>query len=163
MTLQDIKEVFGIDLTESDRRPHIVYLRGQYIDQEIKKGRRKLHICRDLKCNHASVFHYLVRKPKYKFVPEYQEVKKAFKNKDVKLFLEIDFKLTNKKYIRYDNFDKKPKIKKSNMPKVRWHYLRIIEALRKDNKNKLWDKPMKEFTKKDYKVLEKLENAKTNS
>ena len=46
------------------------------------------------------------------------------------------------------------------MPEVRWHYLRIIEALRKDNKNSLWDKPMKEFTINDYKVLEKFENGK---
>jgi len=51
-------------------------------------------------------------------------------------------------------------IKKEEMPEVRWHYLKIIEALRKDNRNKLWEKPMKEFTINDYKVLEELENGR---
>ena len=50
------------------------------------------------------------------------------------------------------------RIIKSHLPTIRWHYLRIIKTLRKDNKNQLWDKPMKEFTKNDYKILEDLEN-----
>lgn len=160
MNLKEIKDLFGVDLTEKNRKSHIVYLRGHYIDKEYKKGRSYLNICTELKCNHASGYHYLKAKTKYKKIKEYNEIKIAFDTKNVELFKDIDFRLQNKKYIQYDNFDKKPKVKKSNMPKVRWHYLRIIEALRKDNKNKLWDKPMKEFTKKDYKVLEKLENGK---
>ena len=160
MTLKEIKDLFKVDLTEKNRKSHIVYLRGHYIDKEYKKGRSYLNICTELKCNHASGYHYLKAKTKYKKIKEYNEIKIAFDTKNVELFKEIDFRLNNKKYIYYDNFEKKPKkIKKNEMPEVRWHYLRIIEALRKDNKNKLWDKPMKEFTNKDYKVLEKLENG----
>lgn len=161
MNLQEIKDLFGVDLTEKNRKSHIVYLRGHYIDKEYKKGRSYLNICTELKCNHASGYHYLKAKTKYIKIKEYNEIKIAFDTKNVDLFKEIDLRLQNKKYILYDNFDKKPKKRrKSEIPTVRWHYLRIIEALRKDNKNKLWDKPMKEFTKKDYKVLKDLENGK---
>ena len=159
MTLKEIKSLFGVDLTEKNRKSHIVYLRGHYIDKEYKKGRSYLNICTELKCNHASGYHYLKAKTKYKKIKEYNEIKIAFDTKNADLFKEIDFRLNNKKYIYYDNFEKKPKkIKKNEMPEVRWHYLRIIEALRNDNTNKLWDKEMKLFTNKDYKVLESLEN-----
>jgi len=161
MTLKEIKDLFLVDLTEKNRKSHIVYLRGHYIDKEYKKGRSYLNICTELKCNHASGYHYLKAKTKYKKIKEYNEIKIAFDTKNVELFKDIDFRLQNKKYIYYDNFEKKPKkIKKNEMPEVRWHYLRIIEALRNDNTNRLWDKEMKLFTKKDYKVLEDLENGK---
>ena len=159
MTLQEIKDLFKVDLTEKNRKSHIVYLRGHYIDKEYKKGRSYLSICSELKCNHASGYHYLKAKGKYKKIKEYQEIKIAFDNKDVELFKDIDFRLSHKKYIHHDNFDKPKRIRKIHLPTVRWHYLRIIKALRKDNRNKLWDKPMKEFDLKDYKILEKLENG----
>jgi hypothetical protein len=159
MTLQEIKDLFLVDLTEKNRKSHIVYLRGHYIDKEYKKGRSYLNICSELKCNHASGYHYLKAKGKYKKIKEYNEMKIAFDTKNVDLFNDIDLRLQNKKYIQYDNFDKPKRIRKVHLPTVRWHYLRIIKALRKDNRNKLWDKPMKEFTIKDYKVLEKLENG----
>lgn len=158
MTLQEIKSLFGVDLTEKNRKSHIVYLRGHYIDKEYKKGRSYLNICTELKCNHASGYHYLKAKTKYKKIKEYNEIKIAFDTKNVELFKEIDLRLQNKKYILYDNFDKTKRIIKSHLPTIRWNYLRIIETLRKDNKNQLWDKPMKEFTKNDYKILEDLEN-----
>jgi hypothetical protein len=41
-------------------------------------------------------------------------------------------------------------------PRQRWHYTYIIEALKKDNSNKLWDKPMPNFTFRDYEVLKNL-------
>jgi len=37
MTLQEIKKMFGVDLTIKNRKPHFVYLRGIYMDQEIDK------------------------------------------------------------------------------------------------------------------------------
>lgn len=158
MTLAEIKSIFLVDLTEKNRKSHIVYLRGHYIDNEYKKGRSYLNICTELKCNHASGYHYLKAKTKYKKIKEYNELKIAFDTKNVDLFNEIDLRLQNNKYIHYDNFDKPKRIIKSHLPTIRWHYLRIIEALRKDNKSKLWDKPMKEFTKNDYKFLKTLEN-----
>ena len=158
MNLQEIKDLFGVDLTEKNRKSHIVYLRGHYIDKEYKKGRSYLNICTELKCNHASGYHYIKAKTKYKKIKEYNEIKIAFETKNVDLFNEIDLRLQNKKYILYDNFDKTKRIIKSHLPTIRWHYLRIIKTLRKDNKNQLWDKPMKEFTKNDYKILEDLEN-----
>jgi hypothetical protein len=32
----------------------------------------------------------------------------------------------------------------------------VVETLKKDNRNKLWDKPMPNFTFRDYEVLKKL-------
>jgi hypothetical protein len=161
MTLKEIKDLFKVDLTIKNRKPHFVYLRGIYMDQEIENGRNNLNICKELKCNHASGFHYFQRKPMYQLIKEYNEVKIAFDNRDADLFKDIDFRLNSVKYIYYNLEPKKPKaIKENEIPEVRWHYLRIIEALRKDNRHSLWDKPMKEFTINDYKVLEDLENGK---
>lgn len=160
MTLEEIKNILGIDLTEKNRKPHLVYLRGHYIDAEYKKGRPYLKICKELKCNHATAFHYIQRKEMYKSIPEYNEMKIVFDTGNVELFKEVDYRLRNKKYIHYDNFDKKPKKVVEEVPVVRWHYSRIIEALRKDNNNKLWDKPMPDFDNNDYKILERLENGK---
>jgi len=161
MTLKEIKDLFKVDLTIKNRKPHFVYLRGIYMDQEIENGRNNLNICKELKCNHATGFHYFQRKEFYKNIKEYNEVKIAFDNKDADLFKDIDFRLNSVKYIYYNLEPKKPKaIKKEEMPKVRWHYIRIIEALRKDNRHSLWDKPMTEFTINDYKNLEDLENGK---
>ena len=160
MTLKEIKQIFGVDLIFKSRKAHLVYLRGHYMDQEIQNGRTYLDICRELKCNHATGWHYLQRKEAYKKIKEYNKLKKAFDNKNVELFKEVEESLLNKTYISLQGIGFKKILKKNEKPLVRWHYLRIIDALRKDNKNKLWDKPMKEFTIKDYKVLEKLENGK---
>ena len=160
MNLKEIKDLFGVDLTLKNRKPHYVYLRGIYMDQEKAKGRRTLKICQELQCNHATGFHYFKRKEMYKSIPEYNEMKIVFDTGNVELFKEVDYRLRNKKYIHYDNFDKKPKKVAEEVPVVRWHSSRIIEALRNDNNNKLWDKPMPDFDNNDYKILERLENGK---
>ena len=86
MTLDEIKNILGIDLTEKNRKPHLVYLRGHYIDAEYKKGKTYLNICKELKCNHATAFHYTQRKEKYKNIPEYNEMKIVFDTGNIEVF-----------------------------------------------------------------------------
>lgn len=165
MTLEEIKDKLGVDLTEKNRKAHIVYLRGHYIDAEYAKGRPYLKICKELKHNHATAFHYLQRKKYYKHIEEYNEMKIVFETGNVELFKEVEHRLQNKTYIHYDNFEKKNKkvneikinkLKVDYTPVKKWHYLKIIHTLRKDNKHDLWNKPMIDFTIKDYQELEKL-------
>ncbi len=157
MSLEEIKEILGIDLTEKNRKPHLVYLRGHYIDAEYKKGKTYLQICKELKCNHATAFHYTKRKDYYKQIPEYNEMKIVFDTGNVELFKEVDHRLNNINYIKYrEVVIKKPKKIKDEIPKYKWHFSKIIDTLRKDNKNRLWDKPMIDFTVKDYEILKAL-------
>jgi len=156
MTLQEIKELFGVDLIFKSRKAHLVYLRGHYIDQEYLKGRPYLEICKELKCNHATAFHYLQRKPMYQKIKEYNKLKKAFDNKDAELYKEIEDSLLGKSYITYGGIETKKTTKKEKMPMVRWSHTKIIEALRKDTTHPLWEKPMKKFTIEDYEILEKI-------
>ena len=37
--------------------------------------------------------------------------------------------------------------------------LEVIEILRKDNKNKLWDKSLKDYTENDWKVIDALDKG----
>jgi len=87
-------------------------------------------------------------------------MKIVFDTGNIELFKEVDYRLRNKKYIHYDNFDKKPKKVVEEVPVIRWNYLKIINTLRKDNKHDLWNKQMTSFTINDYKILEALENGK---
>ena len=159
MTLTEIKEIFNIDLVFKSRKAHLVYLRGHYIDQELLKERKQTDICLELQCNHATVYHYLQRKEMYKKIKEYNKLKKAFDRKDVNLLKQVVETLLNKTYITY-NIGVKKVLQKNEKPFKRWNHKRITEALRKDNKNELWNKPMPEFTINDYKILEDLENGK---
>ena len=90
MTLKEIQELFGVNLIFKSRKAHLVYLRGHYMDQEIENGRTYLDICRELKCNHATGWHYLQRKESYKKIKEYNKLKKAFDNKNVELFVKVN-------------------------------------------------------------------------
>lgn len=166
MNLKEIKNTFGVDLTIRGKKDNIVFLKNCYIMQEIEKGVNLALIALELKHNRQAIYNSIYKQPYYEFIEFYQLIKTAFNTKDPVLYAKACYLMKNKKYppVPKEDYVKpvrraRPK-KKPEMPEVRWHYLRIIDALRKDNTNRLWDKEMKEFTKKDYKVLENLENGK---
>jgi hypothetical protein len=162
MTLQEIKDIFKEDLTIRLKKDKIVFLKNCYVMQEIGKGVNLSVIALELKHNRQAIYNSIYKQPYYEFNEYYQLIKEAFNSKDFVLYSRACYLLKNRKYPPIPKELKvkavrraRPK-KKEEMPEVRWHYLRIIQALRKDNRHKLWEKPMKEFTINDYKVLESL-------
>ncbi len=160
MTLQEIKDLFKVDLTIRLKKDNIVFLKNCYVMQEIGKGVNLSVIALELKHNRQAIYNSIYKQPYYEFNEYYQLIKDAFNAKDPVLYSRACYLLKNRKYppvpTEFKPKRNKPFKKKEKMPDVRWHYLRIIEALRKDNRHKLWEKPMKEFTINDYKILESL-------
>jgi len=168
MTLEEIKDLFGVDLKEQNRNRVFTILKNIYVNQEHSKGLTNQKIADKLKMTVSSVTLCYQRTNKFKTYFNYANIQKAFYDKDQELFalekqiydnraLQINKKVyvptvtkrtRDKKLVNY--LDMIPH------PKRRWHYTDIIEALKKDNRNKLWDKPMPNFTFRDYEVLKKL-------
>ncbi len=163
MTLEEIKDLFGVDLKEQNRNRVFTILKNIYVNQERLKGLTNQDIADELNMNVSSVTVCNLNTTKFKTYFNYSNIQTAFNNKDYELF-------ALEKQI-YDNrvFTKNISVIKKNVkkelvnyldmiphPKRRWHYTKIIETLKKDNRNKLWDKPMPDFTFRDYEVLKNL-------
>lgn len=159
MTLTEIEDNFGIDLTENNRNRYIVYLRIHYIENELKKGKIKYHISKELNLNHATVIYYLNLLSNYKKIKEFNEIGIAFKNKDINLFKDIEYRMLNVDYQKNAPILAVKKLKKKDIPKVKkWSIQRISNALKFDNKSYLWNKEMNIFNNEDYKILQQYEN-----
>lgn len=163
MTLKEIKKHLGIDLTIPNRAMEFVILRFIYIEQELKKGNSHYQISKDLKVVHASIYNLERKGDIYKKYYLYEPILKAYNEKSKDLFnviytlkkelLKQQNKIYNKAYkkviVKEIIVNVKVKVKK-------WTIQKIINTLRKDNKHKLWNKPMNKFNEKDYEELNKL-------
>ena len=159
MTLTEIEDKFGIDLTENNRNRYVVYLRIHYILNELKKGKIKCHLSKELNLNHATVLFYFNSLPKYKKIKEFNEIGIAFKNKDINLFKDIEYRMLNVDYEKKAPILGVKKIKKKDAPAVKkWSIQRISNALKFDNKSYLWNKDINIFNNEDYKILQQYEN-----
>ena len=159
MTLTEIEDKFGINLTENNRIRYVVYLRIHYILNELKKGKKKFHLSKELNLNHVTVLFYFNSLAKYKKIKEFNEIGIAFKNKDINLFKDIEYRMLNFEYEKNAPILGVKKLKKKDAPKVKkWSCQRIINALRFDNKSYLWNKEMNIFNNEDYKILQQYEN-----
>jgi hypothetical protein len=163
MTLEEIKYFFAVDLTQDNRNRIFVILKNIYVNQERLKGCLLKDIADELKMNISSVTLCHQRTNKFKNYFNYANIEKAFDNKDQELFA-LEKQLYDNRVLTKNTSVIKKNVKKEvvnymdmiPLPKRRWHYTQIIETLKKDNKNKLWDKPMPNFTFKDYEVLKNL-------
>lgn len=164
MTIQEIKSIFKIDLTINNRERFNIFIKSVYIDRNQHKSLSEL--ARELNfISHASVYNIKKKTYLYKQYSQYAKIEQAFDIKSKQLFDETRFeydmyidnnaKLTKNRKAPADYTKKLNNINIPN-PKQRWHYLKIIEALRKDNDHKLWNKPMPLFTYKDYEKLNHL-------
>jgi len=160
MTLEEIKDLFGVDLKEQNRKRVFTILKNIYVNQEHLKGLTNQNIADKLKMTVSSVTFCYQRTNKFKTYFNYANIQKAFDNKDQELFA-LEKQINKKVYVPTVTKRTRDKelINYLDMiphPKRRWHYTDIIEALKKDNRNKLWDKPMPNFTFRDYEILKKL-------
>lgn len=164
MTVQEIKSIFKLDLKINNRARFNVFVKAVYIDRQ--EGKSLTELAKELDfVSHASVFNIKKKTHIYKQFPQYEKIEQAFDTKSKQLFDEVKdeyFKFIDKKAkltkSRKGPIDYSSKISKGNIPPARdrWPYLKIIETLRKDNENKLWNKPMPLFTFKDYEKLNQL-------
>jgi len=88
MTIQEIKDIFNIDIREKNRTDLHVYIRTLYVQKEVKKTSFN-KIAKDLKYNHSTLLHCNNRLEDYKADPLFMYIEKAFKNKDVILLNEF--------------------------------------------------------------------------
>jgi hypothetical protein len=159
MTLTEIKDKFEIDLTENNRNRYIVYLRIHYIENELKNGKIKYHISKELYLNHATVIYHLNLLSNYKKIKEFNEIGIAFKNKDINLFKDIEYRMLNVEYDKNAPILAVRKINKKDTPVVKkWSIQRISNALKFDNKSYLWNKDINIFNNEDYNILKTLED-----
>ena len=168
MTLEEIKYFFAVDLTQDNRNRIFVILKNIYVNQERLKGVSVKDIADELKMNISSVTLCHQRTNKFKNYFNYANIERAFRYADQRAFALEKQLYDNRALLKHKDtyiptVTKRTRDKEivnyMNMiphPKRRWHYTQIIETLKKDNKNKLWDKPMPNFTFKDYEVLKSL-------
>ncbi len=142
MNPQEIKTVFGVDIREKNCKRYMSYLKWLLIEQELKKGRDMMEVAIDVNMSYSQVTKNSKMLEQVKNGEIFIKVKKAFETKDAKLFETLkDFSNTPKA---------EPKAKK------KWSVEKIINTLRKDNGNPLWDKQICNFTDEDYNILQKL-------
>ena len=87
MTIQEIKDIFSIDITDKKRTELQVYLKTLYVEQN-KAKKSILQLSKDLKCSHATLLYNLKTLDTYNLDPLFMYVAKAFKDKDVNLIQE---------------------------------------------------------------------------
>ena len=168
MTIEEIKDLFGVDLRDKNKNRLFTILKNIYVNQEHLKGLTNQKIADKLKMTVSSVTLCYQRTNKFKTYFNYANIQKAFDNKDQELFA-LEKQIYDNRALQINKNVYVPTVTKRTRdkelinyldmiphPKRRWHYTDIIEALKKDNRNKLWDKPMPNFTFRDYEILKKL-------
>lgn len=161
MTLQEINSIFKIDLRINNRERFNIFVKAIYIDRQQDKSLSEL--ARELNfISHASIYNIKKKTDVYKKYKQFEKIEQAFETKSKQLFDEA--RIEYGKFINLNIKNRKApadyvnKLNNKNIPppKERWHYLKIIETLRKDNNHKLWNKPLPLFTYKDYEKLNNL-------
>ena len=176
MTIQEIKDIFNIDITEKNKQILNVYLRTLYTEKN-RPNKTFIEIGNELNLTHATLLNCFYKLDLYKLDPLFMYVNKAFKTKDIALIhefrrLSIE-KIKERAKRTYDN-----KVSKLNKPKrvykekyvgeddrisldfldaERVGILEVAENLR-FKKTKLNDKPFPEWTGRDWKNYHKLIN-----
>ena len=172
MTIQEIKDIFNINIREKNRTDLHVYLRTLYVQKEVKKTSFN-KIAKDLKYNHATLLHCNARLQDYKVDPLFMYIQKAFNNKDITLLNEFkrlfeERRLQRTRATKQENYIhnlllEKPKRYNKEEDRIsvdfsqpeREHILVVAEKLR-FIKTDLNDKYFNEWTCRDWKKYNEL-------
>ncbi len=155
MTPKDIKEIFGIDILEKNRRLPYVYLKNIYVNEQYDNEVPILHIANTLGMNHSAILSLRKRNEVFQSRPDFMLIKKSYESKNMTTF-ESGLNSIKKRKPPYQR-NVSEKLNK-NKPDKRWHSSKIIEILRKYPTHRLWNIPMNEFTRGNYKTLEELKS-----
>lgn len=173
MTIQEIKNIFGIDITKKNRTDLNVYLRTLYVQKNLPYSSFN-RLGKELGYNHSTLMNCFYKLDLYNQDPLFMCVKKAFKEKDVNLINEFkrlfnERRLERTKVKNRENYitrvclekPKKERIEKNDYiskdfslpPKE--HIFVVAEKLR-FKKTYLNEKPYNEWTGRDRKIYEQL-------
>lgn len=159
MSIEEIKNALGVDLRLNNRSLGITILKSIWIEQELEKGCKKYHLSKELNLTNPSILNICKNIEQYKKLDPYNNILQAYLTKDVSLIVGIK-KPKSKYYVPKKKKEKIVSLTEFNLLQpynARWSHIRIIKALRNENKHYLWDKLMSSFTVNDYLELQKLE------
>ena len=165
MTINEIKEVLGIDITTNKKSNLITYLKSMYVFQELEKGRRKSHIAKDMNSSDCGLNIYLKNKEKHRKDPLFIRVQNAFNNYDkseINLFIKkMKLKRLYSSYTSSSGIDKlnelRTIVEEIKHPK---QPMQIVSVALRGIKTKLNEKPLNEWTNSDWGQYYKITNKK---
>ena len=131
---EEIKQTFGIDITEKNRTIPYVAMRCFYADMKVKilKGKitnRYRTIASEIGCNRDNLYNLLTKAKSFKTDKHTKLIYKAFKNKD-KTQLQAYFDLRKQIHVEKRNVMYKKRAFKEYVPAVK------VKVLTKFDKNK---------------------------
>lgn len=159
MSIEEIKIALGVDLRLNNRSLGITILKSIWIEQELEKGCKKYHLSKELNLTNPSVLNICKNIEQYKKLDSYKNILQAYLTKDINLIVGIK-KPKVKYYVPKKKKEKITALTKYDLLQpynARWGHIRIINALRNENKHYLWNKLMPSFSMNDYLELQKLE------
>jgi len=180
MTINEIKENLGVDITQKNRKPVFAILRALYVEQQYKELKHLKPseipriICKEINCDRTNIYNYLKKVKNYKFDVATKLIVKAFNTKNKKYLDEYYAYLKKQKDIynrrfKEDNIfisqvDSITKISKPVIPRKpkiikKMNNLQVANYL-KENKIfkdcKYWDKMLCKYTNEDWDGLREI-------
>lgn len=177
MTIKEIKENLGIDLSIQSRKVPTVVLKALYVEQQynnlkhIKQSELLKLLCADINCQRSNIYNYIKKLKNYKLDKATQLIVKAFNQQD-KQYIDkyyehikqasVEYRSQWYKQKRIEDFckelDNKKRYSKPFIPKkpkvVRpMNNLQVADYL-KANKilrgRKYWDRLLTDYTEEDW-------------
>lgn len=105
MTIEQIKKVFGVDLTTKERKITYIYLRSIYAHQH-KKTKHVTEIAKDLQKDRTSIIHLFKSYEKHKLDPLYELILKCYIKEDKDLIKKAN-KFIAKRVLEQIKFNEK--------------------------------------------------------
>jgi hypothetical protein len=179
MTIKEIKDNLGVDITQKNRQPVYSVLRGLYVEHQfkvlnhLKPSEIPRIICVDINCDRTNIYNYLKKVKNYKFDVATKLIVKAFNTQEKKYIDEYYAYLKKQKDIYNRRFKNDIFIKQVESgqkiikpvipvkPKVikQMNNLQVANFL-KANKIfkdcKYWDKMITKYTDEDWAGLRKI-------
>lgn len=178
MTINEIKENLGVDLTQKNRTVVNTVLKALYVEQQYKELKHLTQadilrsVTNDINCKRSNIYNYFKKIKTYKTDTASKLIVKAYKNKDkdyIKKYYDLIQQQKDtykqqwsfKKY--YDGKDYEPKQKANAKPTIKANklmsnlqvadYLKANKVLRN---TKFWDKMLLDYTVDDWNNLREI-------
>lgn len=154
MTINEIKEVLGIDITTNKKSNLITYLKSMYVFQELAKSRRKSHIAKDMNSSDGGLNIYLKNKDKHRKDPLFIHVQNAFNNYDkseINLFIKkMKLKRLYSSSRSLEGVAKLNELRTFEAVTYPKQPMQIVSAALRSIKTKLNEKPLNEWSNSDW-------------
>ena len=178
MTIKEIKENLGIDLSVQSRKVPTVVLKALYVEQQynnlkhIKQSELLKLLCADIKCQRSNIYNYIKKLKNYKLDKATQLIVKAFNQQD-KQYIDKYYEHVKQASVEYRSQwykqktfkqieeEIKDKVITPKKPKVvrPMNNLQVADYL-KANKilrgKKYWDRLLTDYTDEDWKELREI-------